>query len=155
MTVPTVSMATTIPVATSVQPLTAAQVSHPLSITSDGSVSSVVTLPPSLAPPRQQAAPQSLAPPAQQVAVAPPHSAVVGSVGGVVSLSQAPTLTAVSLSTVNLNPSIASATSMAPSIAPPPRTAQSLAQAISLSGASGHLVTYPIMTQPGLRPQIQ
>ena len=144
-------MATTIPVATSVQPLTAAQVSHALSITSDGSV---VTLPPSLAPPRPPPRGQA-APPTQQVAVAPPHSAVVGSVGGVVSLSQAPTLTAVSLSTVNLNQSIASATSMAPSIAPAPRTAQSLPQGISLSAASGHLVTYPIMTQPGLRPQIQ
>ncbi|XP_066940350.1 zinc finger CCCH domain-containing protein 10-like [Macrobrachium rosenbergii] len=152
VTVPAVSLASTIPVATSVQPLTA-QLSQPLPITSD--VVALPTGPPRPPPPPQapqQAPPHSLAPPSQQV-VAPPGSAVVGSVGGVqVSLPQATALTAVSLSTVTLNPQIAPATSMAPSMAPP--SAQNMA--ISMSGASGgHLVSYPIMTQPGLRPQLQ
>ncbi|XP_037797141.1 uncharacterized protein LOC119592392 [Penaeus monodon] len=134
VTVPAVSLASTIPVATSVQPLTAAQLSQPLPITSDGSVVALPT-----------------APPTQQVAVAQPGPAVVGSVGGVqVSLAQSG-LTAVSLSTVSLNPQIAPATSMAPSMGRP--SAQNMA--ISMSGASGHLVSYPIMTQPGLRPQLQ
>lgn len=154
VTVPAVSLASTIPVATSVQPLTAAQLSQPLPITSDGSVVALPTGPPRPPPPPQapqQAPPQSLAPPTQQVAVAQPGPAVVGSVGGVqVSLAQSG-LTAVSLSTVSLNPQIAPATSMAPSMGRP--SAQNMA--ISMSGASGHLVSYPIMTQPGLRPQLQ
>lgn len=154
VTVPAVSLASTIPVATSVQPLTAAQLSQPLPITSDGSVVALPTGPPRPPPPPQapqQAPPQSLAPPTQQVAVAQPGPAVVGSVGGVqVSLAQTG-LTAVSLSTVSLNPQIAPATSMAPSMGRP--SAQNMA--ISMSGASGHLVSYPIMTQPGLRPQLQ
>ncbi|KAK7069247.1 hypothetical protein SK128_013177 [Halocaridina rubra] len=157
VTVPAVSLASTIPVATSVQPLTAARLSQPLPITSDGSVVALPAGPPR-PPPQpqapQQAPPHSLAPPSQQVAVAQPGPAVVGSVGGVqVSLPQATALTAVSLSTVSLNPQIAPATSIAPSMAPP--SAQNMAQAISMSGASGHLVSYPIMTQPGLRPQLQ
>ncbi|KAG7169049.1 hypothetical protein Hamer_G011752 [Homarus americanus] len=148
VTVPTVSLASTIPVATSVQPLTAARLSQPMPITSDGSVVALPPGPPRPPPPpqaQQQAPPQSLAPPSQPVGVAPPGPAVVGSVGGVqVSLAQ--------VSTVSLNPQIAQATSMT-SMAPP--AAQNMAQAISMSGATGHLVSYPIMTQPGLRPQLQ
>ncbi|XP_069182479.1 zinc finger CCCH domain-containing protein 10 isoform X2 [Procambarus clarkii] len=149
VTVPAVSLASTIPVATSVQPLTAARLSQPMPITSDGSVVALPPGPPRPPPPPQapqQAPPQSMAPPSQPVGVAPPGPAVVGSVGGVqVSLAQ--------VSTVSLNPQIAPATSMTPSMAPP--SAQSMAQAISMSGATGHLVSYPIMTQPGLRPQLQ
>ncbi|RXG73331.1 Zinc finger CCCH domain-containing protein 10 [Armadillidium vulgare] len=160
VTVPTVSLASTIPVATSVRPLTAAQVSHPLSITSECSVGSVVAMP--ARPPQAQAPPQSLAPPTQ-IGVAPPPTAVLGPVGGVqVSLSQGSALNAVSLSTVTLN-TMAPATSMAPSMAPsmaasiappPPGPAPSIAQAMSMSGASGHLVTYPIMTQPATTTSI-
>ncbi|XP_076051255.1 uncharacterized protein LOC143031390 [Oratosquilla oratoria] len=161
VTMPTVSLASTIPVATSVQPLTQQQLSQPLptTITSDGSVVALAAPPPPGPPgppPTAQPPPQSLAPPSQQVPVPPPAPpSVVGSVGGVqVSLSQAPALTAVSLSTVTLNPTIAPATSMAPSLAPPPT--QPNLQAMSMSGATGHLVSYPIMSQPqALRPQLQ
>lgn len=149
VTVPTVSLAPTIPVATSVRPLTAG-LSQPMPITSDGSVVALPPGPPRPPPPPQapqQAPPQSLAPPSQAVGVAPPGQAVVGSIGGVaVSLPQV-------VSTVSLNPQIAQATSMTCSMAPP--SAQTLPQAISMSGATGHLVSYPIMTQPGLRPQLQ
>ncbi|KAK3875245.1 hypothetical protein Pcinc_019845 [Petrolisthes cinctipes] len=149
VTVPTVSLAPTIPVATSVRPLTAG-LSQPMPITSDGSVVALPPGPPRPPPPPQapqQAPGQSLAPPSQAVGVAPPGSAVVGSITGVaVSLPQV-------VSTVSLNPQIAQATSMTCSIAPP--SAQNMSQAISMSGATGHLVSYPIMTQPGLRPQLQ
>lgn len=149
VTVPTVSLASTIPVATSVQPLPAARLSQPMPITSDGSVVALPQGPPRPPPPPQapqQAPPQSLAPPSQPVGVAPPGPAVVGSIGGVqVSLPQ--------VSTVSLNPQIAPSTSMTPSMPPP--SAQTMPQAISMSGTTGHLVSYPIMTQPVLRPQLQ
>ncbi|KAK8392330.1 hypothetical protein O3P69_017718 [Scylla paramamosain] len=149
VTVPTVSLATTIPVATSVQHLSGARLSQPMPITSDGSVVALPQGPPRPPPPPQapqQAPPQSLAPPSQPVGVAPPGPAVVGSIGGVqVSLPQ--------VSTVSLNPQIAPSTSMTPTMPPP--SAQTLPQAISMSGTTGHLVSYPIMTQPVLRPQLQ
>lgn len=86
---------------------------------------------------------------------APQHQ--VGTVQ--VSLSQAPTLTAVSLSTMTMQPQLVPATSMAPTMSPclVPSIApvQNMASAMSMSGASGHLVSYPIMSQPTLRTQLQ
>ena len=116
--------------------------SNPLSITSistDGSVGSVVAIaappqpPPPTQPPPPPPPPQPLAPPPQAVAVAaaPPTAAVVVSVGTVqVPLSQA----AITITSGTVNPRITS-TSMAmslPSIVPPaPAIVPSIGQTIA------------------------
>ena len=78
------------------------------------------------------------------LAIAPAPAGVLGPVGSVqVTLSEAIPMPAIDMNQMG------SQTSMAQSIAP--TVVHSMAQRLPISAASGHLVTYPLMTQPPLR----
>ena len=138
---------------------------NPLSITSistDGSVGSVVAIaappppqqPPPSQPPPPPPPPQPLAPPPQAVAVAaappPPTAAVVVSVGTVVPLSQA----AITITSGTLNPRITttsmSMTAPAGSIAPaPPTIVPSIGQTIAAAAPTiAHSIGQTIAAAP-------